>query len=284
MAQPTTIDERPPTESRARTGPAAGARSSPGPASARYYVCLALLAISALSMQVVANWLGGYFRKHAVPLKLPLAQMDRRVLLPAYDLHLQPPQPLSEDVIETLGTDEYLNWIVVDRARERSDPLCVAHVFISYYTGKPDQVQVPHVPEECLVAGGFQRAGTARTVEIPVPGVGAPGDKVPVRVLEFDVRASPLGRGKGGRSTFDIFYFFLCNWDFMTTRNEVRVAQANLFEKYAYYAKVEIRFTDYAFRQFAGQEESIEALEPLLGQILPVLLRDHIPAKDELEP
>lgn len=250
-------------------------------ASFRYYALLTVLVASALGMQILATALGHYFRKSPVPLKKPLARMDHRALLPEYELHVQPPPALSDEVIETLGTRDFLQWVVVDRQRSRSDPLCVANVFISYYTGKPDQV--PHVPEECMQAGGFRWNGQADTVSVAVSGLGPEPQKIPVRALQFE-GGGPIGGLSAERPRFDVFYFFISNWDFMTTRTEVRIAQANLIEKYAYYAKIEVKFTDYdRIRSSADRAESIRALEPLLSKIIPMLMRDHIPARSELE-
>jgi len=258
---------------RASISPRRAARRS----GARFYVCLGLLLLSAATLEVSARALGRHFQKLPVPLKKPLAMMDVRKLQPAYELHTHQPEPLSAEVIETLGTDEYLNWNLVDERRDRSDPAYAASVFVSYYTGKPDMV--PHVPEECVRAAGATLIGSM-TTHVTVPGVGAPQDRVPVRVLKFE---SPGGgqpsllQGHSGRPTFHVLYFFHVNGRFCTTRTQVRLAQSNLFDRYAYYAKVEVGFTDYWFKRHASQEEALAALESLLREFLPILIEDHLP-------
>jgi hypothetical protein len=243
----------------------------------RFYVCLGCLLISAATMDVLARRFQLYFQKQPVPLKRPLAVMDQSKLLPQYRLHTRQPEALSEDAVESLGTREYLSWTVVDLDRQRDDPACVAHLLVSYYTGKPNLV--PHVPEECLQAAGAALVGVPRTVRIPVPGVGAPDGRVPVRVCDFESvgpdRASLPGVA-GQVDTFKVLYFFYVNGEYKTTRDEVRLRLSNLFDRYAYYTKVEVRFTDYSFQQRASEEASIAALGKLLRKIMPVLLEDHL--------
>jgi hypothetical protein len=228
-------------------------------------------------MGVLARWLRAHFQKQPVPLKRALAAMDPRKLMPEYELHAFQDEPLSHDMLETLGTDEYLAWRIVDRNREWPDPACVAHLFVSYFTGKPDLV--PHVPEECIQAGGANLVGLPETVEIPVPGVGAPQDRIAVRVLTFEAArggGAALPAGPAGVDTFRVLYFFHVNGKYRTTRYEVRLAQKSLFDKYAYYAKIEVRFGDHAGRQHADRDQSVAALGPLLRKIMPILLEDHL--------
>lgn len=247
-------------------------------ASWRFYVCLGLLATTALTMQGLAAALGQYFRKQAAPLLKPLAAADQRRLSPEYTLHPVPPEPINHEVLETLGTEEYLSWRIVDTRRAKDDPLALAHVFVTYYTGKPDMV--PHVPDECYRAGGAVAVGTPRTVKIPAAGVRAPGEQVPVRVVTFQPKQGL--RTTGQPMQINILYFFHCNGRYVTTRDDVRFAQANLFDRYAYYAKVELNFTDYEGRKSADFDSSVKAAGPLLEKLMPILLEDHFPDWDAL--
>ena len=244
--------------------------------SVRFYVCLACLLVSAATMDALARRFKLYFQKQPVALKRPLATMDQSKLLPEYRLHTHQPDILSEDAIDSLGTREYLSWTVVDLDRERGDPACVAHLFVSYYTGKPNLV--PHVPEECVRAGGAALVGLGRA-RIPIAGVGAPDGRISVRVCDFE-RAGANRASLPGASarvdTFKVLYFFHVNGGYKTTRDEVRLAQSNLFDRYAYYVKVEARFTDYSFQRNASEEASIAAMGKLLRKIMPVLLDDHL--------
>jgi hypothetical protein len=250
-------------------------------ASARYYICLAVLVAGALTMGMAARALGGHFQKQRVDLKKPLALMDQSKLLPDYKLHTMVIPPLTEDVIDSLGTSEYLQWLLVDQNRGQRDPASVAHIFITYYTGKPDMV--PHVPDECYQAGGYPSVVAPETVQVPVPGCGAPNDQVAVRLVRF--AQSPRSRSplaQVDENAIAILYFFHANGRFCTTRDEVRLAQASLWDKYAYYSKIEIKFTSSDFQRNASRDESVAAVTPLLRKLLPILLNDHLPNWSEL--
>jgi hypothetical protein len=240
----------------------------------RFGITIAILLISAVSMQTAANRLGQYFRKEAVPLRKSLAALDRNRLGPEYTLHAVPPATIPDEVIESLGTEEFANLRLVDLSKERGDPTSVAHLFVTYYTGKPDMV--PHVPDECYQAGGYDPLG-AQSAELHVPGVGAEGDRIPVRVLAFGLRGEGLlaTAPKAEQQRMYVMYFFNTNGAYVTTRNQVRLKTASLFDKYAYYAKIEGRFTDYSMQRTAGEQESVAAMEKLMRKVMPILLEEH---------
>ncbi|MBK8914279.1 MAG: hypothetical protein IPM64_06690 [Phycisphaerales bacterium] len=248
----------------------------------RLVVCVGLLVASSIGLITASQFFEGLLHKRPVPLLRPIPAMDAHRLEPRYTLHPVPPPLLNDETLETLGTREYLLWRVVDMTRERTDPAAVAHLFITFYTGKPDQV--PHVPDECYSAAG-SRLVEAQAHSVPVPGVRADGDKVPIRSTIWQMpprsRFPSLSDGEGP-SNRTVMYFFHCNGDYMTTRNEVRLAQAGIRQRYAYYMKVEVNFTDYAFTRNASLEESVAAISPLLERVMRTLLEEHLPDWDTL--
>lgn len=244
-------------------------------ASWRYWGCLAGLALAAVGVHVLPGVLGVYFRKDPVPLKKSLALFDFRQLGPRYLRHPDTDRmTMSEDQIDSLGTREFLMALVTDTQRAETDPLRVAQVLVTYYTGKPDLV--PHVPDECYVAGGFEPVGRPDTVPVAVPGGGAPGDRVPVRVQQFRVAKGPQLGGGGGVLT--VMYFFHINNAYASTRDEVRLRFVrDVFQPYAYYAKIEVCFPQSgSLAPDRSRDESLAAVAPLLETLLPVLLREHI--------
>lgn len=261
-----------PATARQTVRPARAAAATPrrGPASVRFYVCVLILVASAAGMQVAARALGHYFRKEAVPLKRSLSELDCSRLAPEYRPYVVQEPPLNEEMVQAIGTEEYLQLRLVDTRRSPSDPACTASVLVTYYTGQPDMV--PHVPDECWLAGGYDQVGSPQTIHVPVQGVGAPNDEVPVRVLEF--------RSRQRGDTRAVAYFFHANGQYRTTRNGVRFLMANPLERYAYHAKIEVSFTDDPVNprqapRLAGREDVVAAIGPLLQKLLPVLLEDH---------
>lgn len=233
--------------------------------SARWVTCIVLLVATAVGVQVLP--LVRIFPvKKAVPLKRPLREFDVRRLPARYERHPAPVPELSEDAIDSLGTREYLLLNLVDTTRPEQDRLRVANIMVTYYTGRPDMV--PHEPEECFLAGGWEKVWEADT-KARVRGVGAAGDEVPLRALVF--------RKAGDDSAFaTVLYFFSANARFSTTRNGVRLLLMNPFERYAYYAKVEVSFPVDARRMEGGPPAVVSALTPLLEALLPRLFEDHI--------
>lgn len=260
------------TEPRSAAKPGAARRV--GGTSLRYWVCLLVLVLAAGGLKTAASWFGWAIRKEALPLKHPLAQFDAQKLGPRYEFNkavMDKLEPLSEDMEEGLGTKDYVQLCITDTQKAVSDPTRVAMLFISYYTGKPDMV--PHVPDECYLAAGYDKVSeAARTVRVPDCGV--PNDEVPLRVLEFVGRRNvqPLSLAN---DNVTVMYFFHANGDYATTRNGVRASMLNPLQRYAYYAKIELTFTNGSAAR-AGREASVAAAGPLLARVLPVLLNDHI--------
>ncbi len=255
-----------------RSGTPRASTAARAPASWRYWACLALLVLAAAGLQTAAGWFGWFLRKEAVELKRPLQLFDVRKLGPRYERHpltdrIEPP---SEDMIQSLGTREFLQVLLTDTTKPVGDATRVAQLFVTYYTGQPDMV--PHTPDECYLAGGYDKlAQDSATVR--VPGIGAPDDEVPLRVLQFRARQRPGAIG-GQPDVATVMYFFHVNGGFTTTRNGVRARLSNPFQRYAYYAKIEVTYND-GGRRRAAPEASLAALRPLLESVMPVLLDDH---------
>lgn len=222
-----------------------------------------------VGLRALARALDVTFRKQAVELKLPLAALDWHKLEPEYRQHLIQPAPLDGETLQNLGTEEYLQVRLLAEGHSARDLTRVAIVFITYYTGQPDLV--PHVPEECYLAGGYDRVGPMITETVYVPGVGAPDDRISVRVLQFQSRE--------GEDQPTVLYFFHANGEYLTTRMGVRWRLARLLESCAYYAKIEVTFTNdrgnLRRRRHPDPEEALKALGPLLRKLMPVLLEDH---------
>lgn len=271
----------------ARTTPAAsnahappsGLRTLPPPtglASGRYWICLLCLVGAAVGWQGALRFLNYHTRKDAVPLKQTLRMFDWKKLEPRYRMHDVQMADLNEESLHSLGTREYFMCRLLDSTRPAEDPTAVVDVVMSYYTGSPDLV--PHVPTECMVAGGYDLKSDESGLEVRVPGSGAPDDKVRVHLSAFDAPGSAggvAGAGPGGRRNVTVAYFFHTNGTYCTTRYEVRSKLMNLLERYAYFAKVEIKFSSADLRRGADREQTLAALPPLLERLMPVLLKDH---------
>lgn len=239
-----------------------------GWARPRFLACIAVMLVAGFSLYVLPKMFDLTPHKLSLPLRQPLDRLDKALLAPEYGLHASQPDPFSGETIETLGTDQYLSWNLVCRGRDRSDAAYLSNVVVTYYTGQPDMV--PHVPQECMQATGFQLEHEW-TDTIQVTGVGAPGDQIKIKVCEF----SPAQGGADRSSWRRVLYLFYCNGRFETERLGVQIAQANFKDKYAYYSKIELNFFGESGHRNATREESVAAAQPLLQKLLPALLAHH---------
>lgn len=234
----------------------------------RFVACLLLMIASIAAMYLIPLMQNLAPRKLPLPLRKPLYLLDKAKLAPEYDLHPSQPDPFSHEMLETLGTDEYLNWNVISKRSERSSPTYIANVVVTYYTGQPDMV--PHIPQDCMGASGWTLERETRA-PLHIRGVGAPDDTIEAAVCEF----SPPGGARDRNIRRTVLYFFYTNGAYKNDRLGVRLAQSSLSDKYAFYSKIELTFMDDTGRRMASRDETVEAAEPLLQKLLPALLASH---------
>lgn len=252
-------------------------------ASSRFYVCVVTLLAAAAGMQSMATVLGGYFRKAPVPLKRSLDALDQTKLLPEYATHRIQPAPLDTETVASLGTEEYLQWNLSDRQRAPEETTSRVRLFITYYTGQPDPV--PHNPKECLAAGGMTLKEET-LIETTASSSDGVNEVIPVSVLEFELpqRSETLRLGGNAEAQrLVVVFFFYANGRYLTSRTGVRAAVSNLWDRYAYYSKIELSFTDDTGGTLASREETIIATRRLLKKLMPILWEDHYQDWEELK-
>jgi hypothetical protein len=235
-----------------------------------FIVCLILLAASAATKSIVIKTLGVHLTKLPIPLKKPLDQLDEKKLAPFVVKNKQ--SISNQDIVESLGTEQYLDWTLEDKNQAPESSTRYCSLFITYYTGNPDMV--PHVPDECYVGGGNTRLkGDTLTTTIAWPG-----QKKPVTLSYQTVL---FGRKQDtflqAENQFSVQYFFKANGEFCQDRTRTRtVLGSNFLGKYSYFAKIEWKFFG-ANSTFPTQQQTLAATENLLTVILPVLEDDHWP-------
>jgi len=233
-----------------------------------FVACAILLGMSAASLKLTTEALGVRFRKQAVPLRRPLSDPSlKELMLPRYKfLQAISIPPESE---EALGTKDYIMWRFRDTTIEkRNRPLSVVTVFVTYYTGAPDQV--PHVPDVCYQGEGYVQK-EAGTTEFSIPALGKLGEHVPLRTLTFE-RAETLRA-----SNPTVSYLFFVNGRFKATRSDVRLALSNPFDREAYFSKIEIRFGRGG--NDPPRDKAIKATGEVLSTLLPILVNRHYAAR-----
>jgi hypothetical protein len=235
-----------------------------------FLVCAVILAMAGGGMSVAIKSFGIYLKKEPFPLKKSLDLLDEKGLAPYKVVSKNKIE--SEDVVKTLGTEDYIQWLLEDLDAPADSAVRCCSLFITYYE-LPDKV--PHVPEECYMGSGFQRlASDSVTLELGTR-------KIPARYLVFAGTDSDLWQKS---IKFPILYFFKVNGDYVNSREDVRlVLNKNIRGRHSYFCKVEWRFSSKAFGAerwrsvYLGKEEAVTASQKFLSVILPVLEKEHWP-------
>lgn len=222
-----------------------------------------VISVVLLAAAAVATSRFGVIEKTPLPLKVPLDRLDEGGLGP-YKVLAKPPIA-NEEIVESLGTKDYIQWILEDTEADEESVQRML-LFITYY-GKPDRV--PHVPEECYTGGGFQQLTSG-----PV---------------SFEVRTNDIRRTIDGKCLvfgsknpglidrqFPVLYFFSVNGTYAGNREDARLElNRSLFREYAYFSKVEIVFNQSPVGP--DVELATAAAERLLSVVLPRLENRHWP-------
>ena len=209
-------------------------------------------------------------KKEQLLLKKSLDLLDEKALAP-YKV-LKKSKITNQETIESLGTEDYIQWILEDPEQAVDSPVQKCSLFITYY-GLPDRV--PHVPEECYTGGGHQRL-TSDSVEFEIYNEESTR-LIPARYLVF---ASTNSNFWGLDTKFSVQYLFYVNKVYANSRDDVRFAlNKHIFSKYSYFSKVEWKFFNTRFNKpfYPNKEETITASQKLLNVILPILEREHWP-------
>ena len=235
-----------------------------------FIICVFVLLAAAVAKEAVIHVLGVQMTKEPIALQHPLEEMDDSALAPHALKNSSRIQ--NRDVLESLGTEEYLQWILEDSEAEPGSPTRYCSLFITYYTGNPDMV--PHVPDECYVGGGNRRAG-GEMVSIDVPR--AEGEqRLDFQYIVFKSIDAQLMK----EETFSVQYFFHANGKYCSSRTDTRLLLgSNWFSKYSYFCKVEWKFygADSFGLVYPDKEQTLRASQKLMEVLLPELESNHWP-------
>ncbi len=117
-----------------------------------FLVCALVLAIAGSAMSIAIKSFGVYLEKEPLPLVKSFDLLDENGLA-NYKI-LSKDKIQNEEVIQSLGTRDYIQWQLEDTQADSTSPTRYCLLFISYYENAD---QIPHVPEECYTGGGYQK-------------------------------------------------------------------------------------------------------------------------------
>ena len=238
---------------------------------APFLICVGMLTLSAIGMKTAMHWAGVKSIKLPLALQKPFDQLDTRQLVPYKVINKATIQ--NRDILQSLGTRDYIQWILEDPEVPSSSPVRYCSLFITYYTGNPDRV--PHVPEECYGGGGNPPKGTG-TLSLDLqtgtsPASSALPAKLSVRQAVFAANHANLDP----QDDFSVLYFFKANGQYANGRTGVRFIMSKNFTcKYSYFSKVEWKFSGTGSPSVKDIED---ASVKLMRILLPLLETQHWP-------
>jgi hypothetical protein len=252
-----------------------------------FIVVAGVLLLAAVGLNASVRFLKLHFKKEPVELSRELGAIPNRF---GSWVQVSQDQALSGDIEDVLGTNKYIFRDYIDErvfgvgagesfanksaderrelvAQRRSKaPTGVISVSVTYYTGMVDTVA--HVPDRCVTADGYEPK-TYDTVKWPIardlPAERkTDGDDVEVRYINFE---DQTGTSNVTRS---ISYFFHANGKFISSPLAVRRELADLFQKKAYYTKIECMTTIDDPRESARvQTDFLAAAMPEITRCMP---------------
>jgi hypothetical protein len=224
-------------------------------------------------MSVAIKKAGLYLKKVPIPLKKSLDRLDENSLAP-YEVEPNNKFKIrNEEVVKSLGTNDYIQWIVSDTDAELTGTVRNCLLFITYYDC-PDRI--PHVPEECYVGSGFQKLASD-TVTLDITDSNGLTRKIHGKYLVF---GSPRASIWQSTEKFPVLYLFRVNGEYAGSREDARIAlNKNIFGKSSYFSKVELAFNQSSIPP--NKMEALAAAEKLLSVILPILEKEHWPDLNE---
>lgn len=257
-----------------------------------FVVALAVLGASALGFTAVIGALGIYLKK--LPIYAPGDRQVSAIPVETESWKRTGPDRVEDAaMLEELGTRNYLNRAYTQKSAPEGKRPKSVELHLAYYTEMVDTV--PHVPERCMVGGGWVISGATEVLglslenptwvedkDVPADRAGrvytarlsnvysdAGGQRVhlPFDPKAIQMRVTPF---KGPKRDKPLYagYFFIANGGHKPNAEEVRLLAFDLKDDYAYYLKVQV-----SSAEVDSAAELAQLASSLLGEQLPELMR-----------
>lgn len=251
-----------------------------GSAIRGFVIAVFLLAISAVIFQIGANYLNVILHKN------PVYPRKTFSLLPVETEHWKRDgKDIRFDAagVEALGTEIYLSRLYFNK-NKKMPPI---QLHLAYYTGQVDAV--PHVPDRCMVAGGFVPL-TAEPLTLamdidqsewfddpsetldgtPYQVVAEQSDMVRLPFGNFELRTTEFSHPQIGDDHVFAGYFFVANGKATAYPSRIRLLAFDRSSQYAYYCK--IQFTIRGDREFTI-DQYVEIVSSFTSDMLPEIMK-----------
>jgi hypothetical protein len=209
-------------------------------------VAFGLLLAGAGVVRGLEVWLKATFDKPPALLSKPLAEMSRRLGNPVRYIAEKPDEVLDAEVVEALGTHEYLVREYHDTQAKAESPGEYMNLNLNYYAHGSS---TPHVPEVCWVgAGRLEAPGSGEIFEIPnVRRKYGPPVTLRAKLVSFLPTRSGTSQveeaavGENGEPLYtNVAYVFQVNGEYVSNTREVASHFWKASNLYAYHSKIEI--------------------------------------------
>ena len=207
----------------------------------QFGVAAALLVVGFISLNSIESGWAWLLTKKEIPLEKPLTSIPHE--LGPYKLVND--EKLPDKMVRSLGTENYLSWVLRDTRKAAGSPGAAIRLHVAYYTGNQEPVSAAHVPEICYVAGGYKAVdirqnsliaedgkNTGGTDDAETTPATASGLEIPVREFVYMLPGLP--------ETGSVLYFFIYNGRYVASRSEVTLSFMDRRTQYVYYCKVEV--------------------------------------------
>lgn len=261
-----------------------------------FLVTVGLLSVSAIGMSAAIKAYGLHLQKSEIhpPGNRQISTVSRET---PHWVMVGSDQILDEDTVKTLGTNNYVSRVYGRKDSIGTREPMYIEFHSAYYTGGIDTV--PHVPERCMVGGGWRQTQGTRTLALdldtttwvkdegasrsprgvvytvrtlPAPYSDAPGTRVrlPYGITPespIHMRISEFENPETGAKLY-AGYFFIANGGVSSSAEGVRTLAFDLTSDYAYYLKVQFSST-----YVSTAEDLATQSAGLLGEIIAELVR-----------
>jgi hypothetical protein len=214
-------------------------------AAVRTALVACALVMSAVAVRGLEAMLNATFDKPRAELRWPLRKIATELGQPVRYTATGSDEALDAEMVETLGTTEYLVRRYVDKAIPLGTPGSLVNLNVNYYgTG----TSTPHVPEVCWKGSGRVEAANSR-VAFMVKGVKRRDGSIidlPMRMISFVPAGGPTSNESGEPIYSNVAYVFHVNGEYVTGSQEVTSRFWKASYRFAYHAKIEVTPLDAA--------------------------------------
>ncbi|HEY4330813.1 MAG TPA: hypothetical protein VGN88_13815 [Phycisphaerae bacterium] len=206
----------------------------------RSIIVATVLATGIASVRGLETALHATFDKPPAPLQKPLPYMHKELGDPVRYVAVGSDEILDSEVVETLGTTDYLVRQYRDETLAQQLPGALVNLNLNYY---PTGSSTPHVPEICWAGSGRDEVGGARNI-FEVKGVKRhDGSTVDLRMKMISFlppAGDPTAAPSGEPMYSNVAYVFQVNGDYVAQTQEVMSRFWKASYKFAYHAKIEV--------------------------------------------